>query len=73
MQAENEQNKQQVQRLKISNQNLQRMLKTTLDFCESVRNSFLGRVFFGSKLKQLPSGTQVQEHGTNNKKEEQVR
>ena len=73
LQAENEKNKQETQRLKASNQNLQRMLKTTLEFCESVRNSFLGRVFFGNKLKKLPSGTQTQEQSSNKKEEEQVR
>ena len=73
LQDENQKNKQEIQKLKSSNQNLQMMLKTTLDFCESVRNSFLGRVFFGNKLKQLPRGTQTQEQSSNNQQEEQVR
>lgn len=74
LQAENEQQKQEIQGLMARNQNLQRMLKQTLDFCESVRNSFLGRFFFGSKLKQLPEGTQTQEQkNSGSKQEEQVR
>ncbi|MBR3325607.1 MAG: hypothetical protein IKG14_06175 [Clostridia bacterium] len=61
LEEENEKQKQEIQSLKERNYKLQTMLKQTLDFCESVRNSFLGRFFFGSKLKQLPAGSQTKQ------------
>ena len=40
--------------LKKEKEQLQTMLKRTLEVCESVKRSPLGKMFFGRKLKQLP-------------------
>ena len=63
LKAQIEQQRIEIQSLKNRNQNLQRMLNQTLNFCEIVRNSFWGKLFFKGKLKQLPAGEQ-----TNNEK-----
>jgi len=40
---------------------LQTMLKRTLEVCESVKRSPLGKIFFGRKLKQLPEASGIDE------------
>lgn len=34
---------------------LQKMLSKTLDFCNTVRNSRFGKIFFRKKIKELPT------------------
>lgn len=42
------------QKLKDENRNNQKMLKTTLEFCDRVRSSMVGHLFFRKELGQLP-------------------
>lgn len=44
--------------LKERNKNLQKMLQQSLTFCKIVQSSFLGRILFGRKLKQLPPASE---------------
>lgn len=40
---------------------LQKMLRSTLKFSEKVRSSRLGKIFFRKQLKELDTGSQLQE------------
>jgi hypothetical protein len=47
--------------LKKEKKSLQSMLKTTLDVCEKIKRSPIGRIFFGGKLNQLPEASDSHE------------
>lgn len=53
----NEKNK----KLKRDNTSLASKLKSTLEFCEDVKNSKFGSLFFGRKIKKLNSMQEQQE------------
>ena len=49
-----EQHKEEINKIIEEKEMLQRMLKRTLNVCEEVKRSALGKIFFGKKLKELP-------------------
>lgn len=56
-----EQHKGEMKKLREEKESLQRMLKKTLEVCESVKRSPLGKLFFGRKLKELPEAPNIDE------------
>ena len=54
LKQENAQDKEQIARL-------QKMLETTLEFCNKVRQSAVGKIFFGKDAKKLPSKNELPE------------
>ena len=51
-------------RMQEENSNNQKMLKTTLEFCDRVRSSVVGHVFFRKEIGNLPQAQQENDEGT---------
>ena len=56
-----EQHKDEINKLREEKETLQHMLKRTLEVCEAVKNSTLGKLFFRNKLKELPEAHNITE------------